>query len=43
MNDFETRLAVYYDELKWLYTELYGQTPYFQQLIDSAQIGRAHV
>ena len=37
MNDFETRLAVYYDELKWLYTELYGQTPYFQQLIDSAR------
>ncbi|MBR0150044.1 MAG: hypothetical protein IJP89_01640 [Synergistaceae bacterium] len=24
MNDFETRLAKHYDELKWLYYELYG-------------------
>lgn len=34
---FETRLAQYYDELKWLYTELYGQTPYLQELIDTAR------
>ena len=34
---FEQRLAVYYDELKWLYTELYGQTKYLDELISSAR------
>lgn len=34
---FETRLSQYYDELKWLYTELYGETPYLQELIDTAR------
>ncbi len=33
MNNFETRLAACLDELKWLYSELYGETPCFEQLI----------
>ena len=33
MNNFETRLAARLDELKWLYSELYGETPCFEQLI----------
>lgn len=33
---FYERLQSYYDELKWLYTELYGQTEYFKQLCDMA-------
>lgn len=32
---FDRRLAGYLDELKWLYTELYGDTPYFQALLNS--------
>lgn len=36
-SHFDRRLSVYYDELKWLYTELYGDTPLLQQLIDSAR------
>jgi len=35
MNNFETRLAACLDELKWLYSELYGETPCFEQLIGS--------
>ncbi len=34
-SHFERRLAACYDELKWLYTELYGDTPCFQALLDS--------
>lgn len=29
---FEERFSLYYDELKWLYTELYGETPYLDEL-----------
>lgn len=36
-TQFDRRLAAYYDELKWLYTELYGDTPCFQALLDSAR------
>lgn len=33
---FDARLAAYHDELKWLYTELYGQTACFDQLKEMA-------
>lgn len=33
---FDARLAIYHDELKWLYTELYGQTPHFDALKEMA-------
>lgn len=32
LEEFETRFSWYYDELKWLYTELYGQTAYLDEL-----------
>ena len=36
-RQFDRRLAACYDEFKWLYCELYGQTEHFQQLLDAAR------
>ncbi len=35
-EQFEARWAVYNDELKWLYCELYGQTPRYEELKQTA-------
>lgn len=36
-QNFKNRLSPYYDELKWLYMELYGNKEKFRQLIDTAE------
>lgn len=36
-REFEQRLELYYDELKWLYMELYGNEAMLRQLIDVAR------
>ncbi len=36
-QEFERRLSSYYDELKWLYMEIYGDKAMLRQLIDVAR------
>lgn len=36
-QEFEGRLLLYYDELKWLYMELYDNEEMFRQLVDIAR------
>ena len=44
MNEFEQRLAKHYDELKWLYYELYGSDKqafdYFCSMLNKSWLSR---